>query len=124
LPWALVCLRVVDGQFHIHMAEVAPVETLDSMICIAVRMAAVVKIRLIVQSTRVGNKGIAVPFSNRITQPGGIHLFWKIAAVREHLPEAPLIFVENQHNARRLDKLERRRGHKHRIGDSVWKTSS
>src|SRR5262249_30219310 len=102
------------------MAEVAPMETLDGMICIAMRMPAVIQIRLIVQSTRIGNECVAIPLPDRITQPDGVHLFRKIAAVREHLPEASLIFVQNQRNARCLDKLEGCCRHKHRIGYSVW----
>src|SRR5215471_19090157 len=87
-PWFRVSLRIVNRDLHIQMTEIAAMEALDGMIGVGMRMPSVVQIGLIVEPAAVHNKRIAFPFPNRVTHPGGLHVFRESAPIGEDLAEA------------------------------------
>src|SRR3989442_2190451 len=118
-PGLRIRFRIVNGDFHIHVTEVMAAETFDGVIGIAMGMPAVIEVRLIVETDRIHDEGVAIPLANRVTQPCGLRLSRKAAAIRENLPVTALVLEKNQRYRRRLDDLERCCRYQHGVRYSV-----
>ena len=118
-PRLRVRFRIVNGDFHIHVTEVMPAETFDRVIGIAMGMPAVIEVCLIVETDRIHDEAVAVPLADRVTQPCGLRVSRKAAAIRENLPVPALVLEKNQGYRRRLDDFERCCRYQHGVRYSV-----
>ena len=89
------------------------------MIRVAVRMAAVVEVRQVVETHAIDDERVAFPLADRIAKPCRICFLRETAAIRKNLSKVTLVLVKDYGNTRRLDDLERSGRHEHDVGYSV-----
>src|ERR1700680_5239273 len=85
-PGLGVGLGIVDGDFNIHVTEVAAAEAFDGVKSFGMRPAAVIYPALVVEASPVNHEPVAVPLAYRITEPGGTGHRRMGPAIREDLP--------------------------------------
>src|SRR4030095_14699356 len=105
-PGSRIRFRIVDRDLHIQVTEVAPVKAFDGVESVTVRVAAVIKPRLIVEAFGFDDERIAFPSANGISHPSWLHLFGEVTPIGECLSVPSLVFKKNQHHSWRLDELE------------------
>jgi hypothetical protein len=106
-PRFRIRLRVVDGDLHGHVPNVAAPEAFDGMQSIGMGMAIVIQPAFIVEAARLDDQRIALPSANRVTEPRGLRIFGKQAAIRKDLPKLYKFLEENQGHSGSADHLER-----------------
>ena len=100
-----VRLRIVDRDLDIQVPDIAAPEPFDQVHCVAMRMAAAIEPGLVVEAGGVNDQGVAFPETDRVSQPGRLRIFGKLAAIHEYLPKERHRLVQNHDEARRLDDL-------------------
>src|SRR5215469_5103717 len=101
-PGFRISLRIINRDLDSHMAEIEPAEPLGNAQRVTVRMAGIIEPALIIEAGRFGNKRIAVPSSNGITEPAWAGFRGKSAAVCENLAEVIELLIEDDHFTCRL----------------------
>ena len=82
-----VHLRIVKRYFVIEVSKVAAPEPFQSAQRLAVGMAHGIERRLVIETCRLHNQGVALPVRGRVTiERGKVDLFRKLAAVSVNLP--------------------------------------
>jgi hypothetical protein len=90
--------RVFDRDFHVHVAEVAPMELLDQVHLLRMRRAGEVVPRLLEEADGVHDQRVAFPVRTRIAVEGGFQILRVIAAVDEELTvHVRVALEEHQH---------------------------
>src|SRR2546425_2107229 len=100
------CLRVFEGHFEVHVSEVAAVKTFGGAEGFRVRVPDKIQPGSIIESSGGNHQRIPFPASNRITQPGWIHLLGKPAAIGEDGSGDIAVgntLIDNYRQRRRLD---------------------
>src|SRR5579862_1668362 len=101
------------------MTKVTAMETFGDFEGIAMRMAIVVEPAAIIETAGLDHERIAIPFADRVTQPGGNHIVRETAAVGEHLAVPVLKFVKDQRHPWMLDDFPWSGGNGHRVRYTV-----
>ena len=76
--------RIVDGHFEIHVAEVATPEAFRDAKRFGLWMSGAVEPAPVVEPRGGHDQRVPLPSSDRVSQPGGIGILGKIAAIGEH----------------------------------------
>src|SRR5262249_25044345 len=95
-----------NRHLDVHMAEIAPMEALLNSHILAVPMPSGVEPTEIVETHRIHDQSVPVPFAYRISEPCPRWVVGKLAAIRENLPEDGFHFIQHQDFTRRLNNLE------------------
>src|SRR5215471_6873777 len=93
--WLRIGLRVVDRNLHIHVAEVAAPKLFREAQSFASRMPQCVQGCFVVEPDGFDDERIRHPPANRITEPAGLGLRGKCAAISEDLSEYGVRLVQN-----------------------------
>src|SRR3984957_20739650 len=78
-------LRIVEPHLHLHVAEVASMKAFGDAQRVAVNMADRAQPGLIVESGALHYQPVALPFANRITEPGRLWIVRKFPFVGEYM---------------------------------------
>src|SRR5579863_7917663 len=98
--------RIVDGEFDLQVAEIAPAEALGHMRRFASRMAECIQQDLVVQSRGLNHQSARIPPSHRIPQPRRIGIGGKLASISVYMAVRVVALVEDHYLFRRLDDFE------------------
>src|SRR5262249_37455964 len=82
----------------------------------------IVKPAFVIESDRFGDKGIALPLPNGISEPARIGLRRKAAAIRKDLPVVIELFIEDHNDAGSLNDFEWRISHQHSVRNAMRNT--
>ena len=74
LPRLRIRFRIVDRDLHGHVTEVASAELFDRVQRVGMRMAVVIQPAFVVEAARFGDKRVALPAADRVTEPGRLRL--------------------------------------------------
>src|SRR5579871_943600 len=105
-PRLRVRFRVVDGNLDVHMAEVATPESFGYMQLFRRRMAGFVEPGLAVEADGIDNQRIPIPFADRRSEPVGLGVLRKRAAVRKDLAVEGQGLMKNRRRSAGLDDSE------------------
>src|ERR1700730_10930318 len=101
---------VVDGDFVVQVSPVGTAITLDYVKLLGMRMADAIEPKLVVESHRVYDERVSLPFPPGIAEPTGIKVLGMRAAVHEDLAVGMHVsFDQEDDQLGSLDNLERKR---------------
>src|SRR4029077_12862 len=101
---------VVDGDFIVQVTRIGPAITLDYVKLLGMRMADAIEPKLVVESHRVYDERVSIPFAAGIAEPTGIEVLGMGAAVHEDLAVGMHVsFDQEDDQLGSLDNLERKR---------------
>src|SRR5262249_53063367 len=83
--WLRIYFRIVDGDPHIKVTEIAPPKCLREVQSFASRMPHNVQQYFVVESDGFHDESISHPFTYGISQPTGLRFRRKCAAITENL---------------------------------------
>src|SRR5579863_3233890 len=100
---------IVDGDFVVQVTRIGAAITLDDVKLLGVRMADAIEPKLVVESHRVYNERVSLPFAPGIAEPTGIEVLGMGAAVHEDLAVGMHVsFDQEDDQLGSLDNLERK----------------
>jgi len=110
---------------QIEVTKTPAPETLSDVELVGRWMAYEVEPRFAIEPGRVDHQYVLLPSADRIPQPGGISVVRQRSAIQKNLAVFPKGFIENYHQTRLLDDLDRMYGSAHvQHGDAWWQKMS
>src|SRR5579859_588046 len=101
---------VVDGDFVVQVSPIGAAIALDYVKLLGMRMADAIEPKLVVESHRVYDERVSLPFAPGIAEPTGIKVLGMRAAVHEDLAIGMHVsFDQEDDQLGSLDNLERKR---------------
>ena len=91
----LVYIVVSSMVSSTSMTEIAPPEAFGYVQGLAMRVAKEIQQRFVIEAHRIDCKRIGLPLANRVTQPQGLRIDWRFAAIGVNLAEVPISLVQN-----------------------------
>src|SRR5580658_5868204 len=91
------------------MPEVRAMEAFGHVQSFAMWIAELIQPGLVVETDGIHHQRVAFPFTNRVTQPTGIWVLGKLAAVGEDLAIEVECLIKDDDQSRSLENLERHR---------------
>src|SRR5262249_50832781 len=104
--WLRIGLRIVDRQLHIHVAEVSASKALCEAQSFASRMPQCVQRCFVVEPDGFHDEIISRPLADGITEPAGLRVRRKCAAIAEDLAEHGLRLVQDHREPGCLDDFK------------------
>src|ERR1700689_56345 len=92
----------VNGDLHIHVANVATPEGLDCAHRVGVWEAGIIQPALVVESDRFDHQRVFYPLARGITIPGWEHRPGSAATIGVDLPEMAEFLIKDEHERRCL----------------------
>src|SRR5206468_2282125 len=89
-------------------------EAFGEMQGVAMGVTAIVEPGVIDDADRVDHQSVALPFADRVPEPGGYAIVGEATAVGENLAIVNRFVEEDQDDSGRLDEFPRPASHKHR----------
>src|ERR1700680_1835463 len=101
---------IVDGDFVVQVSPIGATITLDYVKLLGMRMADAIEPKLVVESHRVYDERVSLPFAPGITEPTGIKVLGMNTAIHEDLAVGMYVsFDQEDDQLGGLDNLERKR---------------
>jgi hypothetical protein len=104
--WPGKGLRIFQRHLEIDVSEVEAVKTLSRAESFRMRVSGKIKPGSVIKSGRGDHERVSLPVPNRITEPGGIHLLGKPAAIGEDGSSGAAVgdtLIDNKRQRRGLD---------------------
>src|SRR5271169_4868425 len=107
IPGLGISFRIVNGDQNIHISKILPPEALRYAQGVGGGTAVVIEPALIIETRGLRHEIVSLPMPDRITLPGRVRIFGKLAAIRENLAITMDRLIENDHHLLAVDNLER-----------------
>src|SRR5215831_6520495 len=100
-------LWICKGDLEQHVPEIHAPESLAYAHLLGMRMAHSIKPGPVIEPCALHDQSVALPVSDRVSPPGGIWIFWKLASVQVDLPVVAAALVKQcDHCGRLHDSVE------------------
>src|SRR5438477_4780722 len=112
-PGLRIGLGIINSDPDVQGSNSTAPEALGETQRVAMGVTAIVEPGVIDDADRVDHESVALPFADRVPEPGGNAVVGKAAAVVENLAIVNRFVEEDQDDSGRLDELPRPASHQH-----------